>query len=116
MSNADVRQAIADAVSTVSGLTGYAQRPPSAREGDAWPQWRGGERAAGREFLQTWAVMLLLPQSQEVLADEWADRYGPDLVDALQGADALFVTRIDPATVRLETGDAYALMITGVRE
>lgn len=114
MSNADVRQEIADAVSTISGLTGYARRPAAAREGDAWPQWRGAERADGQAVLQTWVVLILLPQSNESLADEWADRYGPELMDALR--EALFVTRLDPATVRLENNDAYALMITGVRE
>lgn len=114
MSNADTRAEIAAAVSTLDGLTGFAERPANPKAGDAWPQWRGAERAGGFAFLETWQVVIVMP-SEEVKADEWADLYGYELAQILQ--PVLHVTGIQPATLPVSgQNDTYALMITGVRE
>jgi hypothetical protein len=114
VSNSETRQAIADAVSTIVGLKGYARRPNAPKPGDAWPLWRGGERADGHVMLNTWAVVLLLPGDEE-RADSWVDQHGDDLFDALE-THAMSVDRIVPATTPLAGTDAFALMITGRSE
>ena len=114
MSNADTRAEIAAAVSTVTGLNGFVQRPVSPNAGDAWPLWRGGERSDGSVFVNTWAVLLVLPSS-ETTADEWADLYGVQLADALESV--MFVDAIAPATISAgSAGELLALMITGRSE
>jgi hypothetical protein len=113
VSNADTRLAIAAAVSTVTNHTGYARRPTVPKPGDAWPQWRGNERADGFAFVESWAVLIMLP-SEEVSADEWADTYGEQLLAALE--PVMFVDQLQPAVFKLSNNDAYALMITGRTE
>jgi hypothetical protein len=113
MSNADTREVIAEAVSTVDGLHGYVKRPTSSRPGDAWPQWSGAERADGALFVNAWRVYIVLP-SDESAADEWADQYGDLLADAL--APVMFVDAITPAAIPITGGELLALMITGRSE
>lgn len=113
MSNADTRAAIAAALSTVTGITGYPKRPTTPAPGDGWPQWRGGEHAGGAAFEHTWAVLIMLPAG-ETSADDFADSHGEALVDALKLV--MYVDRFDPATFKLSSNDAYALMITGRSE
>lgn len=113
MSNADTRQAIADALSTVSGIHGHPARPDALNEGDGWPQWRGGvPRAHAVEG--TWAVLIVLPSANDVTADAFADSHGEALLDALR--PVLFVDSIAPAEVTTESGPLYALMISGRSE
>jgi hypothetical protein len=113
MSNADTRAAIAAAISTVDGLTGYVKRPTAMKPGDGWPQWRGAARADGFGFLETWAVLVVLPDN-ETTADEWADSHGYALATALE--PVMFVESIAPATIPASGNDIYALMITGRTE
>jgi hypothetical protein len=113
MNNAATREAIAEAVSTVEGLTGYVKRPTSSRPGDAWPIWRGAERAEAWSFTNTWSVVVALP-SVASAADEWADSYGEAIVDALRGI--LHVTDIAPAVDPMGGNEAFALQITGIGE
>lgn len=112
MSNADTRQAIADALSTVSGVTGYPARPDALNEGDGWPQWRGATPQA-YAFENTWAVLVILPAG-EVSADAFADSHGEALVEALR--PVMFVDQIAPATLDTEAGQMYALMLSGRSE
>ncbi|HET8716664.1 MAG TPA: hypothetical protein VFM50_02850 [Nocardioidaceae bacterium] len=112
MSNADTRQAIATALSTVSGVTGYPARPDALSEGDGWPQWRGAATHA-YAFENTWAVLVVLPAG-DVSADAFADSHGESLVDALR--PIMFVDNIAPATLDTEAGQMYALLISGRSE
>lgn len=114
MSRAQTRQAIADALSEVDGITGYPSRPRVMSAGDAWPQWRGGTpRAYAVE--DTWAVLIVLPQTDDVTADSFADAHGEALLDALR--PVIHVDSIAPATIPAEgTSGLYALLITGRSE
>lgn len=107
------RDAIASAVSTVEGLTGYRRRPKAPKVGDAWPLWRGSERSDGWAFVQTWMVVVVLP-GDEATADEWADQYGAPLFEALE--PVMFVDKIEPAAIAASSTDMYALQITGRTE
>ena len=113
MSRAQTRQAIADALSTVAGIHGYPARPDVMGEGDAWPQWRGSApRAYAAEH--TWAVLIVLPQADDVSADSFADEHEEALTDALR--PVMSVDSIAPAEIASEAGPLYALLITGRSE
>jgi hypothetical protein len=115
MSNANTRNAIAAAMGSVPGIKGYAHRPNGPRAGDAWPQWGGGQRddqSVG--FLETWRVMVVTDQGAAYDADQFLDEKGDAVLAAL--ATILFVDSYAPAKLETETGDMYALMITGRTE
>jgi hypothetical protein len=118
MSNAQIRADIATALSTVTGpsgpIHGHVSRPAAMNERDAWPQWRGSEYAAGHSFTSTWVVLVVLPQTDDVTADSFADQYGAALLDALR--PVLAVDTIAPAEIPTEAGQMYALLITGRAE
>lgn len=113
MSNADTRAALAAALSTVDGVTGYARRPNVTKPGDAWPMWRGSERADGWGYLETWAVVIVLPGAEDT-ADAFADEHQAALDAALR--PVLHVDSFAPATLPSSAGDLFALMITGRSE
>jgi hypothetical protein len=114
MTNAEMRAAIAAAVSEVEGLTGYPKRPGSINAGDAWPLWRGAARGDDHmAFTNSWMVVLALPGDEDE-ADVWIDRYGVDLFVAL--SPLLFITAVDPALLPMSGTDTYALQITGITE
>ena len=113
MSNADTRQAIADALSDVAGVKGYPRRPRSPKAGDGWPLWRGSERADGAAFMETFAVIIALP-ADEQNADTFADAHAEALEEALR--PVLWVESLAPAVTATDSGDMNALMITGRTE
>ncbi len=118
MSTDVTRAALAAAMSTVDGVTGYERRGlvKSPRPGDGWVMWRGGQRADGWEFTNTWAVVIVLA-GDEVQADTWIETHIDALTDALE--PVMFVEAFQPAVLPL-TGtppsEALALMITGRSE
>jgi hypothetical protein len=119
VTRAEVRDAIAAALSEVTGpsgdINGHAHRPTSMNELDAWPQWRGGTYAGGQAvMMQRWDVMVVLPAADDVTADAFADAYGDALVDAL--ASIMAVSDMIPAKIDTEPGDLYALLLSGRRE
>lgn len=113
MSNANTRAEIAAALSAVAGITGHTARPSVLNEGDAWPQWRGGVPRAGA-VENTWIVLVVMPQADDITADGFADSHGEALLEALR--PVLFVDSIAPATIDNDAGQMYALMITGRAE
>ena len=116
MSTGDTRAALAAALSTVDGVTGYARRAlvPAPAPGDGWVQWRGNLRADGWAFTQTWAVVIALA-GDEVQADEWIEAHTDDLMDALE--PVMFVESFQPAALPLiGNSESLALMITGRSE
>lgn len=110
MNNAAVRQAIGEALDGVTGVRGYARKPDVVRVGDGWPLWRGGERADGFLFTQTWGAVVALSQ-EYTSADDFADAMGEELVEALE--PIMFVDSMAPIVVPTSAGDLPALMITG---
>lgn len=110
MSNADTRQEFATALSTVAGIHGHASKPSTLNEGDAWPQWRGSTPHAGAAE-NRWAVLIVLPQSDDINADAFIDSHGQALMDALR--PVMFIDSIDPATIGPDNSPMYALLITG---
>ena len=114
MSNAQTRQNIADALSTVAGIKGYTSTPSAPSVGDGWPQWRGADRAGGYAYTNTWIVLIVLPNQDEVTADAYADEHLELLDDALR--PVLFIDSIAPAEIPAEGGPLLALLITGHSE
>jgi hypothetical protein len=98
------RQAIADALSTVDGVSGFLYRPTTPKPGDAWPLLGSAERAAGLAFLVTWRVHVLLPQD-EVQASVWLDQHVGDLVDALNPVG--YVAGFQPITLPASGSDRF---------
>ncbi len=114
MSNADTREELAAALSTVDGVTGHARRPRAPRPGDAWPQWAGAERADGQAFLQAWNIIVVCSQGTADAADAFLDEHGDALADALLGA--IFVVSMTPSLLKADGDDLYALTINGRTE
>lgn len=113
MNNAQTRQSIAAALSAVEGIKGYTSTPSAPNVGDAWPQWRGGARAMARAYTQSWAVLIVMPQNDEVTADSYADERLDEIEDALHGV--LAVDDIAPAEIP-GTPPLLALLINGHSE
>lgn len=113
MSNAETRQAIADALSDVDGIKGYPRRPRAPKAGDGWPLWRGSERADGMAFTETFAVIIALA-GDEAAADAFVDSHGEALEEAL--SPVLWIESLAPAVTAIGDGDMNALMITGRTE
>lgn len=109
MSLTDDREAFALALSNVGGVAGYAYRPPAPRAGDAWPLLGAMDRADGRAFINSWRVLVFLPQDERA-ASMWMDSTIDDLVDALE--PLAFVDRVEPVSIGPEAAPQYALQIT----
>lgn len=103
------REAIAAALSTATGVKGYAYRPTSTKSGDAWPMLSSLDRAGGLAFTVTWRVLVVLP-GDEVAASQWIDGHHEQLVDALLPVG--FIDTIAPVKLESSAGDQYALQIT----
>lgn len=113
MSRDEDRAALAAALSTVTGVTGYARRPTSPKPGDGWVLWRGAVRDEGFAFMETWACVIQLP-GDEVKADQWIEAHEDALFEAL--SPLLFVESFTPAAMPAGNNDTFALMITGRSE
>lgn len=110
------RDAIAAALSTVDGVTGWPRRPRTIRPGDGWPVWRGAERQpAGFAMAHTFSILLALPPAEQD-ADGFVDDHGDDLIGALEDG-ALFVTGMQPVTISAgDDGSLLGLQIDGRTE
>lgn len=115
MALTEVRQAMADALSTVEGVTGYTKPPTTARTGDAWPRFAGAERDPGTlQFTFTWRVLVLLAADEGVALDSLDDLV-PDLYEALMSE--AYVLRWEPVVYTSSAGATTpALEITMIRE
>lgn len=116
MSLTGVRQALADALSTVDGVSGFLKPPATGRPGDAWPRLDGLTRDPGGsgQFLATWRVILLLSTDEAVALDSLVDLV-PDLDDALRPIG--YVESYTPVLYRPASGaEMPALEITITRE
>src|SRR4051812_28981094 len=57
------REDIADTLSTVPGVTGYAVPPAGGQPGDAWPEWTSTRFVSMTNFEATFDVYLILTNS-----------------------------------------------------
>jgi hypothetical protein len=111
----ETRQALATALSTVDGVTGYTRPPSALRPGDAWPRFSGMERdAASGEFMVTWRVLILLAMDEAAALDSIADLI-PGLYAALQ--PLAYVQSFTPVVYRTAaTAEQPALELVMIRE
>lgn len=98
------RQTIADALSTVAGLTGYAKRPEVLGEGVGWPLVQQLDRGPGQAFQTTWRVIVLLSGDEDTAYDQ-LDTFTAAVPDALRAV--LYVDSITPTAVTTDAGDLY---------
>lgn len=105
---ATTRQTIAEALSTVAGLTGYAKRPDVLTEGVGWPLIQSLNRGPGQAFQTTWRVIVLLSGDESTAYDQ-LDEFVAVIPDALQ--ELLYVDSITPTAFPTEAGDLYGFAI-----
>src|SRR6266542_1189359 len=112
MSLAAKRLALAAALSTVDGITGYPKRPTVITVGTAWVLWRGMEPDSDQRIAwrHTWAVAVVVGDSEDA-ADALVAERADTLADALHYE--LYVTSIQPSVLPAEGGQMYALTLTG---
>jgi hypothetical protein len=112
----DTKTAIAAALSTVEGVTGYPSRPRSLKPGDAFVRWAGWTRADGTAYMSVFNITLILPQLSEDAADAEAYRIADQLGDVLQ--PLLFVDSFTPSLVPVDGAQRglFALTISGRTE
>jgi len=99
------RAALAAVLDAVDGVQGRTQRPGTPRVGDGWATWRGGERAGGDNFLQSWQVIIVLPGDLSGDAGlAWLDQHLGDVFEALEHSEAGgYVESVAP--ISLAVGD-----------
>jgi hypothetical protein len=113
------RELIRDAMSAVTGVTGYVYSPDAQRAGDAWGQWGGDEPVEGGRyattFLRTYRVIVVLSADQRA-ADAWVDDHLEDIIDRL--SLVLSISGYAYARVPADGSQAayLALVITGESE
>lgn len=111
---AEFRLFVADALDSVAGIHGFANRPDVMLDGNAWPQWRGSAYGGGRHYVDTWNVLVVMPSQDDITADGYADTHAEAITKALR--PLLFIDSIAPAEMTTEAGTFYALLFTGRSE
>lgn len=101
---ATTRQTIADALSTLNGITGYAKRPDVLGEGTAWALVQRLDRGPGQAFQTTWRVIVLLSGDEPTAFDQ-LDDFAIRVPEALQAV--LYVDSITPYAIPTEAGDLF---------
>lgn len=113
MSLTGQRQDIADALSTVEGVSGHPFRPRTMPAGAAWPLLQRLDRGPAYDFEASWRVVVILP-GDEQRASEWFDAHHEEIAEAL--ADFGYVGPIEPGLVATDSGDLEAMILTIRRE
>lgn len=101
---ATTRQTIADALSTLDGITGYPKRPDVLGEGVAWPLVRALNRGPGQAFQTTWRVIVLLSGDEDTAYDQ-LDGFVVTVPAAL--IELLYVDTITPTAITTDAGDLF---------
>ena len=100
------RQTIADALSTVEGITGYAKRPEVLGEGVGWARPQRLTRGPGQAWMTTWSVIVLLTGDEETASDQ-LDVFAVTLPEAL--IEVLYVDTITPYALTTDAGDFFGI-------
>lgn len=98
------RQTIADALSTVTGVKGYAKRPKTVKAGDAWPLIEQLTRGPGQAFETTWRIAVVLGPDEATAYDQF-DTLVPAVTDAL--VPVAYVDLARPLIIQTEAGDLF---------
>ena len=111
------RQALATALSTVTGVTGYADPDQQlTNTGDATARWTGQEAQPNTPalvFLVNWEILVVAGRTpSEGLA--WLDANLSTILDAL---DALvWITGVSPSVIQTPNGDLFGVVIEAKKE
>lgn len=108
MSFTATRTAIADALSTIDGVTGYAKRPTIWSSGDAIVLVDRIDHVLGVAYQATWRIVLLL-SGDEGLAIDQLDELFPAVCEALN--PIAFVDSATPEAVSVEGQNMTAVII-----
>jgi len=103
------RAEIATALTGVSGVTGYAERPAAVKPGDAWPTLALAKRGPGLTVAVSWNITVLLA-ADEATATARTDALLLDLCAALD--PVAYVDTVTPVAVATTAGDLLGLQIT----
>jgi hypothetical protein len=114
MSLSGDRQEIADALSTIDGVTGFKHRPKAYNAGDAWPLIEALDNPAGYALQATWRVVVVLPSGEQD-ALEYFDSMHEAVSDVLNEQIG-FVERIEPGNLATEAGTRNVMILTVRRE
>jgi hypothetical protein len=118
MSLLSVRQEIATALSTVTGVTGYTDPPGVMAPGGAWPLLTSlttADHLPAGLFLAQWRVLLITGGTPED-ALTWLDGAAFPLVLAALAPHG-WITQAQPVTIATpSSGTLYGVEITLVRE
>lgn len=113
MSFTDTRAALATALSTVDGITGYENRPAAPKIGGAWLIFESAVRGPGDAFEGTWRVIVFCG-GDENTATAFLDNTLPELCAALD--PVAFVDTARPGISKVNGTDAYVVEITARSE
>lgn len=102
------RQSIADALSTVSGITGYPERPKVTKAGDAWALVNQLTRGPGASFETQWRIAVTIAADVGSATDKF-DTLIPEVTQALQAV--AYVDSARPIAIPTEAGDLYGVEI-----
>ncbi len=116
----DSRQLIADALTTVTDVTGSTRRSRTMNTGDAWPLIDFMERGPGLDFNTSWKIVVVLPKDEHsamdwferLLAaktDSGEDKYEP-ITEALEQIG--YVEGIEPGILDTEAGTRNIMILT----
>ena len=112
--SAEVRQALADAVSSVPDINCTPYYRQSMRSGDACVRLAASNRANfGR--INTWQIWLVIPQDMGQ-AERWLDEHIDALCAALDPEFIQGVQSVTPSELILGAVSANGVVIEGARE
>ncbi|GAB3812099.1 hypothetical protein [Kribbella italica] len=100
------RKSIADALSTVPGIKGYAKKPKVTKAGDAWPLINELTRGPALVFQTTWRIAVTIGSDEGSAIDKF-DTLIPEVTQALQ--EVVYVDSARPIAVPTEAGDLYGV-------
>jgi hypothetical protein len=109
----EIRQALADAASSVEGINCRPNFVQSTRPGDAMVRLDHIDYPNAFGGIRTWQVAVILPQDYAA-AEKFLDEKTPDLIAAL--GPHMQITRVTPAQLALDTATVPVVFIEGARE
>lgn len=112
----DVRQLLAEAASTVTGVTVTPHYRQSIGAGDGMVRRDRTDYPNSLGGVVTWQVIICLPKDLGQ-AQKWLDDRIPAVVTALTESGEITVTSAEPQQLPLDSGGSYPIaLITGIRE
>jgi len=100
------RQAIAAALDTVDGLTGYTQQPGTIGYGDAWPVWNNTEWTTPCLDAVTYNVFVAIPGGDLMSTTENIGRVTHITMEALNTVRNATVQRAEPVQLAVNEQSA----------